>query len=311
MITIFQVLFTFLAVLLGIKVLLGEQLVTALLLASLATATAPAATVAVIKEYRAKGPVTSTLLGVIALDDALCIIIVGLIAALVKVFIYSNGILTLSDLIIPIKEIIGSLLVGSFSGFLIFYLLKYIREGNEILIILLGIVFFNSGAAHLLELSPLLTNMVCGFVSANLSEKPFINYLENIEIPVFVAFFTLAGASLHLNYLLTYWMAAAVYVISRALGKVYGCYVGAKVTSSTENVRKYLGLAMLPKAGVSIGLILFIQNRFPGMELIAVITAIELAAVTFFEIVGPLVTKYALEKSGEIKISEDKQVMRA
>lgn len=304
-ITFFQVISTFLVVMAGIIFLLGESLVTALLLASLATATAPAATVAVIREYRAKGPMTSTLMGVIALDDAFCIVIVGIAAALVKIFVLSEGYFDSADLMIPLKEIFLSLLVGLTSGVFLVYLLKKIREDKEVLVLLLALVLINSGVAHLLEISSLLTNMVCGLVAVNLTNKPFLNHLESIEAPVFIAFFTLAGASLHLDYLLSNWLAAAVYIITRAAGKILGCYWGARVTSTGESVQKYLGLAMLPKAGVSIGLILFLQGRFPGLELIAAITAIELAAVTFYEIIGPILTRYALFKSGEI-IYEDK-----
>ncbi|UNC92599.1 cation:proton antiporter [Candidatus Contubernalis alkaliaceticus] len=303
-ITLFQVVLTFLVVMAGMRLFMGQSLVSSLLLASLATATAPAATVAVIREYKAKGPVTSTLMGVIALDDALCIIIVGISVALVKIFMLDQGILDLAAMMIPLREIFLSILLGSIIGLIMSFLLNKIRDGNEVLVLLLAAVLFNSGAAHLLEISPLLTNMLCGFTAVNLIDRPFLNQLESIEAPIFIVFFTLAGASLHLDYLLSNWLAATVYIITRAGGKILGCYWGGRVTSAGENVEKYLGLAMLPKAGVSIGLILFLQGRFPGMELIAAITAVELAAVTFYEVTGPLLTKYALLKSGEIRGAE-------
>ncbi|PKM83988.1 MAG: hypothetical protein CVU88_00345 [Firmicutes bacterium HGW-Firmicutes-13] len=303
-ITFVQIFTTLMVVFLGIFLLLGGNLSISLILGAMATATAPAATVAVIKEYKAKGKFTSTLLGIIALDDAVCIIFVGLAVAVAKSLMEMGSVFKLVDLAHPVMELFGSIILGIVTGILLCFVLKNIREKSETIVVLLGFILLNSGLSEYLNLSALLVNMVCGAAVTNIYIKnPFvINHLDDIDLPIFVIFFTLAGTGLHLDLLFTNWLPALVYIITRAAGKLLGCYYGAKISRSDSNIQKYLGLAMLPKAGVSIGLILFVQSRFPGTELSATVTAIELAAVTFYEIIGPVATRYALIGSGEVHI---------
>ncbi len=301
-ITFAQIFTTLLAVFLGMFLLLGKDLSISLILAALATATAPAATVAVMKEYKAKGKFSTTLLGVIALDDAICIILVGFALAAAKGLMEMGTTFEIADLAHPAWELVGSLGLGFFMGLILSFILKYIQDKHETIVILLAFVLINSGISTYLDLSSLLVNMVSGAVVANfyLKNPVVINVLDDIDLPIFVIFFTLAGASLHLDLLLVNWFPALIYIITRALGKISGCYYGAVISGADSTVKKYMGFAMLPKAGVSIGLILFVQSRFPGTELAALVTAIELAAVTFYEIIGPLATKYALIGAGEV-----------
>ncbi|RQD74579.1 MAG: cation:proton antiporter [Candidatus Syntrophonatronum acetioxidans] len=303
-ITFFQIFTTIFAVFLGLFFLAGKDLSIAVILASMATATAPAATVAVMKEYKAKGKFSTMLLGVIALDDAICIVFVGLSIALVKGWIEMGATFELLDLAYPALELFGSIILGIISGLALTLCLKYVKERLETIVIILAFVLINSGLAYQFHLSSLLVNMVSGAVVANLFVRNphVLNFLDDVDLPVFVVFFTLAGASLHLDYLIANWFVALIYIITRGIGKISGCYYGAKIAKADNRTQKYMGWAMLPKAGVSIGLILFVQSRFPGTELAALITAIELAAVTFYEITGPMATRYALAGAGDINM---------
>ncbi len=307
-ITLFQIFTTVVAVFAGMYFLAGKDFNISILMAVLATATAPAATVAVMKEYKARGKFSSTLLGVIALDDALCIILVGLAIAFVKGLSEVGVAFDPSHLAHPIAELLGSIIIGMVTGIILCYILKYITERVEIVVVLLALVLINSGLAIYFDLSALLVNMVCGAVVANLFARNLhvLNYLEDIDLPIFIIFFTLAGASLHLDLLAANWLPALIYIFTRAVGKISGCYYGAKFSKAGPSIQKYMGLAMLPKAGVSIGLILFVQSRFPGTELAAIVTAIELAAVTFYEITGPLATRYALIGAGDAVTGQKK-----
>ena len=300
-ITFMQIFTTVLAVFLGMFFLLGKDLSISLIMASMAVATAPAATVAVMREYKAKGNFSTTLLGVIALDDALCIILVGFALAIAKGLTQIGAAFEMADMAHPAWELVGSLGVGFVTGLILCFVLKYIKNRSETIVVLLGFVLINSGIAVYFDLSSLLVNMVSGAAVANFFVKsPFIiNVFDDIDLPIFVIFFTLAGASLQLDLLAANWLPALVYIVARAVGKISGCYYGAIISGADNVTKKYLGFAMLPKAGVSIGLILFVQSRFPGTELAAVVTAIELAAVTFYEIIGPMATRYALVGAGE------------
>ncbi|MGI6097362.1 MAG: cation:proton antiporter [Dethiobacteria bacterium] len=304
-ITVAQVIGTFVAVFIATFYLLKLPLGMSLLLGAMATATAPAGTVAVIREYKAKGSFTSALLGVVAIDDAVCIIFFGLTSAIVAV-LHSGTALQLHNLLEPLLELSGSLILGIITGLLSCFFLRHTTDRHHKVVLLVGIALLNSGIANLYNLSPLLVNMVSGFMIANIYPKPGeMNHLENIELPIYIVFFVLAGASLHLDVLLDNWIWAAVYIIARGIGKIGGSYVGAHFSGAPQNVKKYLGCALIPKAGVTIGLLMIVQGRFPEMAM--PITAIELAAVTICELIGPMGARYALISAGEIQLNAARQ----
>lgn len=278
-----------------------------LLFGAMATATAPATPVAIIREYKAKGKFTSTLMSIVAIDDAACIILFGLVSAAVGVLLTGSG-FSAASLWPPLLELGGSLLVGILTAIILILILRSIQEKQHRLVILIGFILLNSGVAQALHYSPLLTNMITGFMIANFYARPasLFAILEDIELPIFVLFFTLAGLSLHLDILFANWQMALLYVIVRSVGKVGGVSLGAHIGGATVEVKKYLGFAMLSKAGVTIGLLLLVQSRFPTIA--GVITAVELAAVSVFEIIGPGFTRYALFASGEAGETATRQV---
>ncbi|MFO8191381.1 MAG: cation:proton antiporter [Bacillota bacterium] len=296
-ITIVQFSGALICVFLAMYYLLHLPLTTSLLIAALAPATAPASPVAVIREYKAKGPLTRTLLGVVALDDAACIIVFGVIVSLVAI-IFKGDTMAFNTLLEPFKEVFYSLLIGLLSGFLLVSVLRFIKNQHQVLVVLLGFVLLNSGIAYSFDLSPLLINMMAGFISVNIIDNPEpFQFLEQIELPLFIMLFTLTGATLQFDVLLDNWVLILACVISRGIGKVGGTFLGAKLSGADEMVQKYLGFAMFSKAGVTIGLLLVIQARFP--EVAPLITAVVLGHVTIAELIGPVGTRFALISSGE------------
>lgn len=299
-ITFVQFTGAFIAVFFAIYYLLGFPLIESLLLGALAPATAPASPVAVIREYRAQGTLTKTILGVVAVDDAACIIIFGIITAVVAMMVQGQT-FALNTIFAPFQEVLLSAILGVITGLIIIYVLKYFlhnQDKQQTLAAFIALALLNSGVAYNLDLSPLLVNMVTGFVIANLYENPgIIQCFEDIEFPIYIMFFTLTGATLNIGILLDNWIPALVLVVSRGIGKVGGSFLGARLCGAERKVQKYLGFAMFSKAGVTIGLLMVVQERFP--EVAAVITALVLANVTIAELIGPLGTRYALVASGE------------
>ncbi len=279
--------------------ILGMPLPIALLLGVTATASAPASLMVVIKEYRAEGTFTKTLMGVVALLDTVCIIFFAVISAVVAILLEGSAVG--SGLFIePLLEIFGALLAGVVSGLLMMQVLRFVQAKAQIVVVLIGFALLNSGMAEVLHFSSLLANLVTGIVVANFYAYPGVfQYFEDIELPVYIAFFLLAGASLHLDVLAANWFVAAIYILVRGAGLVGGAYLGARFGGASETVQKYLGMSIFSKAGVTIGLILMVQVRFP--EIAPLITAIELAAVAVCELLGPMGARYALIASGEAK----------
>lgn len=294
----------------GVMYLLRQPLPIALLLGGLATATAPAATVAVIKEARARGPVTESLLAIVALDDALGVIIFGLLAAVVKVLVSGSGSTSIQHLITaPIFEILYSLLLGFTVGMILSFFARRIRNNKTLLTVTLGSVFLTAGIASHFHLSAILSNMMVGAMIVNTCprRRKIFNLIEGIEIPIFVAFFALAGASLEIEMLGKVGFVGAAYVIARMVGKVAGTYVGGALGKAHPMVRKYLGWGLMPQAGVVVGLTMVAQGIYP--EAGGVILNIILTSVVLSELVGPVLSRKALELAGEV-YSDSKRIRK-
>lgn len=307
-ITVAQIITTFGMVYLAIVYILGQNFVVASLLASLATVTTPVATMAVIREYRAKGPFTSTLMGVIALDDVFCILAVGLSVGMILSLGVEAETIQFMYLIPPIMEVVLSIVLGIAVGFLAVPVLKRISGDLEILAAMLGIVFLNAGLSVIWELSALLVTMTSGVIIANFYRDDVFKVMNYIDLPVFIVFFTLAGTLLQFEVLLSNWTIAAVYIVVRWIGKYSGCYLGAVISKADENVKRHLGTAMMTKAGLSLGLLMYVQDRLYGVvEVATMLIAVELAAIAFYEIVGPICVRYALFKVGEAKVPESEK----
>ncbi len=282
----------------------------ALPLAAIAAATAPAATVAIIKEYRARGPLTETVLAVVALDDAIAIILFGLILTFDLKHLSSFGQTALHSLSASLTEIFLALLIGVALGLAAHTLIKLTKEVSDSVIVTLGVVLLGVGIASVSHTSALLTNMFLGVTLINLSPKnsDIITNLEKLTPPIYCFFFVLAGAHLNFSVFTTVGPSlilwGALFIAARIIGKISGAYIGGTLSNAPEAIRKYLGLALIPEAGVAIGLSLLISKASGYFEFRSVILNITLMAVAFNEIVGPICTKYALFKAKEATVEK-------
>lgn len=305
-ITIAQVLGAYLLVTMTLHYLFGVELHTALIFGAISTATAPAATVMVLREYKAKGPLTSNLLAVVALDDALCVIAFGITMALAKIFAgkVSGGVVAM--IAAPLWELLGSILLGSVFAVLLLRLASGFKEKPDKMVLALGMIFLQAGLAEFLNLSALLAGMTMGCVAVNLlprqSEKLF-RLVSTVDTPVYVLFFVLAGANLQLDLLTKVGLVGVAYIVSRIIGKVGGATFGAIISKAPAVVRKYLGLGLIPQAGVAIGLTLLVQQGFP--EIAGMVTTVILGSVVVYEIIGPFFAKMAIMKAGEAGAARD------
>ncbi|MFH1683378.1 MAG: cation:proton antiporter [Candidatus Margulisiibacteriota bacterium] len=309
LITVLQAVGAFVLVF-GLLYLFKMPLGAVLPLAAIATATAPAATVAIIKEYRARGPFTETILAVVALDDAIAIILFGLVLTFNLKNLAAFGETALQSLSASFLEILAALVIGAILGLAAHLLIKAAKEITDSLIIILGIVLLGIGLASISHTSALLTNMFFGLTLINISAKnnDVVANLEKLTPPLYCFFFVLAGTHLNLNIFVTagttmlIW--GSLFVGARIIGKIVGAYMGGALSGASDTVRKYLGLTLIPQAGVAIGLTLLITKTSSYFEYRSIILNITLIAVAFNEIVGPVCTKFALFKAKEAAVEE-------
>ena len=290
----------------------------ALTLAAIASATAPAATLMVIKQYRAHGPLVDTLLPVVALDDAAALILFAILFQIASAL--AGGTISVYAILVkPLLEIIISLGVGVVLGFVISFANRFFKSRNNRLIWCIFSVFAALGFYYLFkapfmggfELSSLLTCMMAGAVYTNFVKESgrTLDVMDRFTSPIYMMFFVISGASLDLTIFfngdgLVVVLIALTYIIFRVIGKWTGAYVGASITRCEPQVRKYIGFALVPQAGVAIGLSTTAYNLFsqnPETEKVgALILAIILTSTLVYELVGPMVAKFALKKAHEI-----------
>jgi Kef-type K+ transport system membrane component KefB len=272
----------------------------ALIIAAVSAATAPAAILAIVHEYKAKGPLTTTLLAVVALDDGVAIILYAFSSTLVRALTEAGGLSLYRVAAEPTITIIGSILIGTIIGFLLIVLALWVKKKEALLVVILGVTFLCSGIAGHLKLSPLLANMMVGFLIVNKaghSDRLF-QTLENIEEPIFALFFTLAGAHFDLMVFKLVGLMALLIFVCRFSGKFIGTKLGAELSHAPAVIKKYLGYGLLPTAGVTVGLI-FMAQPLMRPELFEIMVNAVLGSVIISEIVAPPLVKFALKGAGE------------
>ncbi len=282
----------------------GISMPITLCLCAIAAATAPAATLMVVRQYKAKGPVTDTLLPVVALDDAIGLMIFSLCFALAKVIETGGELTIVSVLLMPILEIVLSLTFGALIGFVLSLAMKIFKSRANRLIGMIAGVFLGIALCEImpLELSSLLVCMMIGAVFTNMRPDS-ISILDGQERwtpPLFMLFFIISGAELDLTVLPTVGLMGIAYLVSRSIGKILGAAVGAKSVKADANIVKYLGLTLLPQAGVAIGMAQMVSMSLGGV-VAEKVTAVVLCATLIYELFGPVITKIALTKAGEIE----------
>jgi NhaP-type Na+/H+ or K+/H+ antiporter len=280
-----------------------QPLGIALVFGAIAAATDPASTVAVTQEYQSKGTFTDTLLGIVAVDDLWALIIFGFSFAFAQApFIREIGSFSLlKELLFAFAEIGASLLLGVIISFLFNFFLRFVRSNRDRLIYTLGFLFLAVGMAIFLKISILLTCMFFGafFVNTNLANDYIFKTVGDIAPPLYLVFFVLAGAQLKFDV-----FAVAIYLIGtifilRILGKIIGAFFGAKITSSSSAIGKYMGLALLPQAGVALGCALVAKHNLNNGWGDLILTA-TVGTTVFFELLGPLITRWSLFKAKNI-----------
>ena len=310
---VIAILESFLAIIAVLVVLLimGVDPQFALVLSSIAAATAPAATIMVIKQYKAKGEVTENLLSVVALDDATAIIFFGLFVAIARVF--DAEAINVYTFIKPFLEILASFGLGLIAGIIITLLLRwYTGRGNRTNVVIAMILLVSSITVIVknvipdFEISALLSCMMMGAIFTNTAKSETIDtvmgLVDRVTPPIFLMFFVISGISLDLQVLTTVGIVGVVYIVMRVVGKVSGAYLGATICKAPTNVRKYLGFGLIPQAGVAIGLTIVADSVVP--QYAPQIKAVILSATLIYELVGPLITRASLKAAGEIVIAE-------
>jgi Kef-type K+ transport system membrane component KefB len=271
----------------------------AFVIGAMASATAPSVIIALVHEYRAKGPLTTTLLSVVALDDAIAIvafaIAVGISQPLVRM---AGGFSWYEMLGIPFLEIVGAIATGAVLSFALIYIARLAKSRSLLLVVVLGTIMLCAGISNLLGISSILANMVIGLIVANRAKREaMILVIDDIEDVVFAMFFVLAGLHFDIGAMKSGGILALLIVVSRFSGKYFGAGAGARLAGSADAVKNYLGLALLPKAGVSIGLALLALSAFPTFG--AFIFNAVLASVILNELIAPPLARYAIVKAGE------------
>jgi len=281
-----------------------------LVVGAISAATAPAATMAIIRELKAKGPLTTTLLAVVALDDGVAVIMFSVaLGVCVPLVTMSGGMSVHSMVVVPLMEVGGSLALGAVMSLGPLYLGRFIRTKEGQLALVFGSVVLCSGVAEFLGLSLIMANMMLGFVLVNvLRSDEETSVLGDVETILYTLFFVLAGLHFDLSVLATAGVLALVVVLARGIGKYGGTAIGATFSSASPQMRHYLGLALLPEAGVTVGLALLAAVEFPSFgELL--LNAV-LAATIINELVAPPLSRYALVHAGEARAIHGKPAVR-
>lgn len=275
----------------------GFSFRTALVLGAIASATAPAATLAVIEEYDAEGPLTDTLISLVAIDDMLAIVLVALVLT------FAGGEASGSHWVTAVREIGLAVLTGCVLGGLLGWFGNRVSEDDIRLPLILGFILLTLGGAARFDFSFLLACMVLGFVSKRLPEphtRTFMVPMEHIREAIFLIFFTLAGVHFEFDVFFGSMGFILAYILLRMLGKYTGARLGTWLGGSPPSVRENVGLGLLPQAGVSIGLALTVSETagFTGIGPLILNTII--GSTILFELSAPIATKFGLSRAGEI-----------
>ena len=290
----------------------------AIILGAVASATAPAATLMVVRQYKAKGPVTDTLLPVVALDDAVGLVLFSVSFGVAKGLI-SGKVNVISIVVEPLIEVILSIGLGALMGYVFTYMERFFHSRSKRLSVSVAFVFltvavsmlkFNIGGVHV-AFSSLLSCMMLGTIFCNACDfsEELMDRLDRWTAPIFILFFVLSGAELDLGVLadIMIVLIGVVYIGFRCLGKYFGAGISATMSKAQPNIRKYLGITLFPQAGVALGMAIKVSaycSEFVGNATISqigsVVNNIVLFSVLIYELVGPFLTKMALQKAGEI-----------
>ncbi len=293
---------TLICVTVGIYYVAQQPFHIALLFGAISTATAPATTMMIIRQYKARGLFTDVLLGTVAIDDAWGIMIFSVSLAIAQILQLGQ----FSELVIMFVtmkaagKIFFSMILGLIMAFLVSKISVYLKRREDVLTFILGAILINTGIALYFHMSPLLSNMFFGAVLVNIEKTSFrfFDSLSAVDWPLYVMFYVLAGANLDVGLLSTLGLIGSVYIISRIIGRIGGAYAGAVIVGAEKSIKKYMGLALMAQAGVAIGLAMLAKVNLPhtGGDILNTI----IATTVIYEILGPIATRYSLLKARNI-----------
>ncbi|MDA3838414.1 MAG: cation:proton antiporter [Candidatus Delongbacteria bacterium] len=314
LIVIFEGFAAFFLVLFSVRYLLHQEMFVALLLAAVSAATAPAATVAVIKQYKSKGQLTSAILAVVGVDDALALIIYVFAASFSMSLMMGTEMHIMTTIVTSVLSILYAIVIGVVAALLFMLLLRKIRSDEIVKMALAAFILLLLGISEHFHVSELLSIMTFGALLTNTSPVVARKSENIIEFftPVFLAiFFIIGGAHLDVTSISKIGLIGVVYFFARAFGKIGGATLGATLGKAPKNIRKYIGFALLPQVGVALALALAINKDFnqpmygdKGKEVAVLVINVLLFTTIITEIIGPLLTKKVLMKSGEIKSND-------
>lgn len=288
---------------------LGQSWQLACLLGAIAIATAPASTLMVIRECNGRGPLSDTLLGIIAINNICCIIAYSLVAAAIEMTAGWEGLASLpttmyQSLFPLVWQLIGSVALGFLVGLMLAGWASQVKEGGEMLILLAGSILLCVGVSRMIDLEPLVASLAVGATMVNLSQRSrrLFHTLAGTDPPFYAIFFVIAGADLDLASVPEMGLLGVAYLSARAIGKFLGAKWGARVLHLDKNVQAYLGYALMAQAGLAVGLMLAVEGRFP--EYADTVTTVILSSVAIYEMIGPISARYAIVRAGESRVRE-------
>jgi len=293
---------TLICVTVGIYYVAHQPFHIALLFGAISTATAPATTMMVIRQYKARGMFTDVLLGTVAIDDAWGIMIFSVslaIAQVLQVGQFSEWII-MAVTIKAAAKIFLSVILGSIMAIIASRISGYLKRREDVLTFILGAILINTGVALYFHMSPLLSNMFFGAMLVNIEKTSFkfFESVNSVDWPLYVMFYVLAGANLDIGLLGSLGLIGSVYIISRIIGRIGGAYAGAVIAGAEQSIRRYMGLALMAQAGVAIGLAMMAKASLPHTGGAILNTII--ATTVVYEIFGPIAARYALLKAKDI-----------
>ena len=293
---------SFLLVFIVIHYIADQSILFSLLIASISIATAPAATVAIVKEVKAKGLLVNTLMPVVAMNNVLCILVFGFVTSLIILNESPDGFNLMLLISIVGKELFFAAMIGIVAGFLLkIFAEKTITSDRSVLTLVLLTVLFVTGVSKSLNINPMLPSMIIGIYISNMSHHraKILSIFDDIEYLIIIIFFSLAGAHIDIQSLSVAGFAAVLYFFARGIGKILGANIGAFIGQAPERVYKNIGGGLIPQAGVAIGLVIMAGEIEELTPVISFLTTLVLAVVAINEIIGPPMTKWALVRSGD------------
>lgn len=276
----------------------GMPLSYALILGALSLTVSPAGVVSMIKERKAKGEMSQTLLGLVAFDNLIAILVFGFVVA----FVETAGNVDVNEvslILSVLSDIFFAGLIGIASGFFVSFFVRKKLTNDKLLVIIGAAILFNSGIASVLGLSPVLVNIVSGATITNLTNQKVLvsQVIARMELPIFVVFLTLAGAHLDVAIFASVGLIGIAYILCRFFGRFVGVFIFSHFTSLKKKARQNIGFGLIPQAGIAIGLATIAEQSIPGTT--GILTGVVLTGALAFEIFGPLLLSSALKRAGE------------